>query len=64
MFTSLLTLAVLFVLFVPGLVLAYKKQALNRKLLLKCLLLNVGFFALLGLLFRALPWLIDPRFKL
>lgn len=64
MFASLLTVAILFMLFVPGLIFAYKKQGLNRKFLIKCTVFNFGFFAILGLLFRALPWLVDPRFHL
>jgi len=57
-------LAILFVLFVPGVFLAFKKQSLNPRFLCKCLAINVGIFAILGLLFRALPWLVDPRFRL
>jgi hypothetical protein len=64
MFASLLTFGLLLALFLPGLALAYKRQSLNLTFLLKCTMLNFSLFALLGLLFRALPWLIDPRFKL
>lgn len=64
MFGTLLTAAVLFVLFIPGIFFAYRKQSLTLRFMLKCLLLNVSFFALLGLIFQALPWIIDPRLHL
>jgi hypothetical protein len=64
MFASLLTAAMLFMLFVPGLFFAYKKQSLNQSFLLKCMLFNFSFFAIVGLVFSAIPWLIDPRFHL
>ncbi len=64
MLASALTLAILFVLFIPGVFLAHKNQSLNGKFLMKCLVLNFSLFVLLGLIFKALPWFIDPRFKL
>ena len=64
MFATLLTVCVLILIFIPGIVLAYKNRSLTLGLMVKCLLLNIALFALLGLLFRAVPWLVDPRFKL
>lgn len=64
MFANALVLLLLAWLVLPGLWLARRPQALTPKLWFYVLLSNTVLFSSLGVLFKMLPWLIDPRLKL
>lgn len=64
MFANALVLFLLAWLILPGLWLARQPKAIGPKLWLSVLGLNTALFALLGIIFKIWPWLIDPRFSL
>jgi len=61
MFANALVLFLLAWMVLPGLWLARQPRALNPKLWLYIMLANTLLFAALGVLFKIMPWMIDPR---
>lgn len=61
MYANALVLFLLAWLVVPGLWLAQRPWALSPKIWFYTLLGNLVLFTALGILFKLLPWLIDPR---
>lgn len=64
MFANALVLFLLAWLILPGIWLAQKPWALAPKLWVYMLMANTVLFTVLGILFKMLPWLIDPRVHL
>ncbi len=64
MFANGLALFMLLWLALPGLWLARKPWAMSPSLWFLALMIHLAVFAGLGLIFKMLPWMIDPRFHL
>jgi hypothetical protein len=64
MYANALALFLLAWMVVPGLWLAQRPWAVSPKIWFYTLLANLVLFTALGILFKLMPWLIDPRVSL
>jgi hypothetical protein len=64
MYANALALFLLAWMVVPGLWLAQRPWAVSPKIWFYTLLANLVLFTALGILFKLMPWLIDPRVTL
>lgn len=64
MFANALVVFLLAWLVLPGIWLAQKPWVVNSRVWLTVFLANLVLFTVLGILFKILPWLIDPRVRL